>query len=77
MLVDKVCISQELREHARNWDVLHTCYYTCSMHVSLHSRYSCSIMEYSSTPYVGMARGKNGRRINRVQNDTFKCLLFG
>ena len=31
-------------------------------------------MEYGSTPYIGMARGKNGRRIACVQNDTFKTL---
>ena len=31
-----------------------------------------SIMEYGSTPYIGMARGKNGRRIVCVQNDTSK-----
>ena len=28
-----------------------------------------AIMEYGSTPYIGMARGKNGRRIACVQND--------
>ena len=31
-------------------------------------------MEYGSTPYIGMARGKNGRHIACVQNDTFKAL---
>ena len=34
------------------------------------------IMEYGSTPYVGMARGKNGRRIKYVQNHILKSLLF-
>ena len=27
-----------------------------------------------ATPYIGMARGKNGRRIACVQNNTFKTL---
>ncbi len=32
-------------------------------------------MEYSSTPYVGMASPKNGVSNNRVQNDMFITLL--
>ena len=37
--------------------------------------YAFSIMEYGSTPYVGMAWGKNNRRIKYVQNDMLKSLL--
>ena len=33
------------------------------------------IMEYGSTPYVGMAREKNGCRICSVQTPTFRTLL--
>ena len=33
------------------------------------------IMEYGSTPYVGMAQEKNGCPIKRVQNDMFITLL--
>ena len=32
------------------------------------------VMEYGSTPYYRDGMGKNGRRIVRVQNDTFKTL---
>ena len=35
----------------------------------------CPIMEYGSTPYVGMAPQKNGVSISCVLNDTFKTLL--
>ena len=34
------------------------------------------IMEYGSTPYVGMAREKNGCHIKPVQNPVLKCLLY-
>ena len=33
------------------------------------------IMEYGSTPYVGMAQEKNGIPIKPVQNDIFTTLL--
>ena len=32
------------------------------------------IMEYGSTPYIGMARKKNGRPISCVQSDMFNTL---
>ena len=45
------------------------------LHLSLHSTL-LNIMEYYRTPYVGMARGKNGHRIKYVQNDILKSLLY-
>ena len=35
----------------------------------------CTIMEYGSTPYVGMALEKNGLPIQCVQNDMLRTLL--
>ena len=34
----------------------------------------CVIMEYGSTPYIGMAQEKNGCPIACVQSDMFKTL---
>ena len=34
------------------------------------------IMEYGSTPYVGMALEKNGLPIQCVQNDMLRTLLY-
>ena len=36
---------------------------------------NCNIMEYGSTPYVGMALEKNGLPIQCVQNDMLRTLL--
>ena len=37
--------------------------------------YGSTLMEYGSTPYVGMAREKNGGPIQRIQNYTFRTRL--
>ena len=36
--------------------------------------YGSTLMEYGSTPYVGMARERNGCHIMTVQNYALKCL---
>ncbi len=47
----------------------------CSL-MLLCAHRSLSIMEYGSTPYVGMAREKNGGPIYRIQNHTLRTRLF-